>query len=288
MRRPRAASFVAAIALSATVLFSISGTPRDASAGACPSFGAPVLEGRVSDDRLNEISGVVAARAFPGMLWLEEDSGNAPWVYASTTDGTIRAAIEVTNGTNRDWEDMARAGGRLWVGDIGDNAQARSSIQVYWFAEPTSLTTDSVEANVLELTYPGGQAHNAEAMIVDGRSDRLFIFEKRSESPSRVFVADVSGLAGDAQRELREVAEVPLRYVTAADLSKRGIIVKNNSISLLFPWSGRGLVRTLRGGVSCPIELPNSESVAFSLDRQRMYTIPEGRDAEIHSIEVGW
>jgi len=271
------------------VVLTISIAPAATAGETCPTFGTPVLSARVSDERLNEISGAVASRRLPGLLWLEEDSGNAPWVYAaSPKTGEVRAAIEVQNATNRDWEDIARANGRLWVGDVGDNATARSEIQVYWFPEPRSLAPSAVTPNVLTLRYPGGIAHNAEAMIVDGRSDRLVIFEKRSEAPARVYVADVSGVRGDAQLDLREVAEVPMRYVTAADVTARGIIVKNNSISLLYPWEGRALVRTLRHGHSCPIELPNSEAVAFSLDGNQMYTIPEGRDAEVHRIAVQW
>jgi hypothetical protein len=268
--------------LAATVALAgtLPAAPR-AAAGACPDYASPVEAGRITDQRINEVSGLVRAR-FPGVLWFHEDSGNGPWLYATSPSGDLRASIEVLDATNRDWEDMARAMGRVWIGDIGDNAQVRTEIQVYWFPEPSSLETTTVSARLLTLRYPD------DAMVVDGRHRRLFVFEKQRSDPiTRVYAADLRGVRPGDALDLQLVARVPIQNVTAADVGHDGVILKNNSGGLLFPWSRTSVVRTLRRSTPCPVALPAGESVAFSASGHRIYTIPEGSDPPIEYAARG-
>lgn len=70
----------------------------------------------------------------------------------------------------------------------------------------------------------------------------------------------------------------------AADVGKDGVVIKNYSSALLFPWRSTRVIRTLRRSTPCPVALPASESVAFSLSGHRIYSIPEGRDPEISYV----
>lgn len=189
-----------------------------AGAGSCPGYDDPVESGRITDPRINEVSGLVAGRTAPRMLWFHEDSGNGPWLYAIEPSGELIASIEVLDATNRDWEDMARSNGRLWIGDIGDNARVRPEIQVYWFAEP-SPDADTVRADMVTLRYPD-DSHNAEAMIVDGK--RLFVVEKRMDPIAGVYVASLRDVDPGDVLGLRLVARVPLVTVTAAAIGPDG------------------------------------------------------------------
>jgi hypothetical protein len=255
-----------------------------AAAGECPEYAPPVESGRITEGAIGEVSGLSRSR-FQGILWFHEDSGNGPWLYATTPAGNLRASIEVTDAVNRDWEDMARSMGRVWLGDIGDNARIRPEIQVYWFPEPSSLDTATVRARTLTLQYPDNP-HNAEAMVVDGRHGRLFVFEKqRSDSESRVYAADLEGVRAGDTVDLELVARVPIENITAADVGPDGVIVKNNSGGVLFTWSTRSVARTLRDGRRCSVQLPAGESVAFSTSGHRIYTIPEGSDPPIEYAE---
>jgi hypothetical protein len=255
-------------------------------AARCPSYAPPVRSGRVNDDRINEASGLVGARGFHRTYWLHEDSGNGAWVYAVSTRGRIRSAIDVRDAINRDWEDIARGMGRIWIGDIGANALNRHFVRVYWFAEPTSLSTRHVRANVIVLRYPDGESHNAEAMIVDTRSRRLFVFEKQTATRrSGVFGAGVRGVRSGDHVRLRRVARVPMQNITAADIGAPGIVVKNNGGGLLFPWAGRRVGSTLRRHRPCGVDLPSGEAVAFSGSGARIYTVPEGSTPPIDYVE---
>jgi len=271
------------VAVFSTVLV---GRAPAASAGRCRHYDAPVVSGHVGDDRIDEASGLVATGPFEKTFWLEEDSGNGAWVYATSASGTIRDAISVRNAINYDWEDIARAMHRVWIGDIGANALDRDVIRVYWFKEPTSLSTHHVRAKVMILRYPNDVSHNAEAMIVDGRSKRLFIFEKqRTASMSRVFGASIRGVSSGDSLRLRRVARVPMQNITAADLGRSGIVIKNYGGGLLFRWKGGRVSSTLRQDHACPVGLPEGEAVAFSKSGGRLYTVPEGSNPPIEHAD---
>ena len=100
------------------------------SAGAVPSYPA-----------LSEVSGVVASRQRSDLLWMHNDSGGEPILYAVGTDGAQRGRYSVP-GDAIDWEDLALAacpdgvGECIWVGDIGDNRRARTSVNILVVPEP--------------------------------------------------------------------------------------------------------------------------------------------------------
>ena len=268
-----------AVAVITTALWAV----PEASAGACPTYTEPIESGHITEGQIGEVSGLSRSR-FRGVLWFQEDSGNGPWLYATTPRGDLRATIEVGDAFNRDWEAIARASGRLWIGDIGDNARVRADIQIYWFPEPSKLGNRTVNARILTLRYPD-MSHNAEGMVVDGHRDRLFVFEKqRGESTSRVYAVDTDGIHNGDERELQLVTRVPIENITAADAGRDGVVLKNNSGGLLFPWASRSVVQTLRDSDPCPVALPAGESVAFSRGR-RIYTVPEGSDPEIEYVQ---
>jgi len=279
-RRSRVLLATALLAGSMIVL-----APSPAYAGRCPSFTSPVRSGTITDNAINEASGIVATGPFKKTFWLEEDSGNGEWLYAVSTRGRIRATIAVRNASNWDWEDIARASHRVWLGDIGANQLSREFIRVYWFKEPRSLSTDHVDAKVAILRYPGNVSHNAEAMLVSGSSRRVFIFEKQtSTSSSRVFGASLRNIHSGDNVRLKLVARVPMQNITAADLGRSGIVVKNYSSGLFFPWRQHRVIPTLEQASPCAVSLPSGEAVAFSKAGGRLYTVGEGSNPPIEYV----
>ena len=96
-------------------------------------------------------------------LGATNDSGDAPRVVAVTAAGAFRAEYAVQGAAAVDWEDIAVApcpgSGRscVVVADVGDNAVARSSVQLYRFEEPaTPEATGTVTATRFRLRYPMG------------------------------------------------------------------------------------------------------------------------------------
>src|SRR5689334_7818467 len=97
-----------------------------ASVSAQPVEVAPgVLQlGTIQSSAVSESSGLVASRRNRGFFWTHND-GSANAIYAMTADGTVTNAIEINNAQLTDWEDIAAAGSRLYIADIGNNDHNR-------------------------------------------------------------------------------------------------------------------------------------------------------------------
>ena len=71
----------------AVVAPAVAGVPVQASAPEeCDGMGPGEEVGTVADPAVVELSGIVASRAHPGVLWVHNDSGGAPAVYALLVD----------------------------------------------------------------------------------------------------------------------------------------------------------------------------------------------------------
>ena len=156
-------------------------------------YGPPATIATLKDKSISESSGLAASRLTPGAYWTHNDSGDGPFIYAFDTGGDSRGVFRVTSAQARDWEDMATGpgpqGGKsyLYIGDIGDNNEARSEIVVYRLPEP-ALTTATRKftktrpgttepAEAIRLRYPDG-AHDAEALLVHPISGQIYIITK--------------------------------------------------------------------------------------------------------------
>lgn len=148
-----------------------------------------VQTGEFASRRLKESSGVAVSRAHPGILWTHNDSGDGPYLYATDLRGSDLGFLLIPGGEATDWEDMAlgpcpiRVGSCVYIGDTGDNAEARPSVTVYAVPEPDppsgpgdTLRTTAAPA-VLRLRYPDG-AHDVEAIYVSPRDSALYFVSK--------------------------------------------------------------------------------------------------------------
>src|SRR3546814_21126290 len=81
------------------------------------------------DARLDEISGLAASQAHEGVLWMLDDGGNDPQLFAISTRGGLQATFQVAGVAKTDWEDIAafELDGRrsLLVADTGDHGGLR-------------------------------------------------------------------------------------------------------------------------------------------------------------------
>jgi hypothetical protein len=241
------------------------------------------VTGHVSDASITELSGLVRGRSRPGALWAHEDSGSAPVIHALASDGRVLARVPVTGAHETDWEDIAAGPGPLlYVGDIGDNGESRSSIAVYRFPEPGLDGRPTAPAQRLALRYPD-RPHDAEALLVDPAREELIVVTK-ALGGGRAYVASARAPAGEAT--LRAGPGIPLALVTAGDVSADGRVVALRSYTRVAIWRRRGrepLTTTLRRAPCVsPTSLQGEEQgEALALDRHGMsfVTVPEGRSA---------
>ncbi|WP_298416923.1 hypothetical protein [uncultured Kordia sp.] len=107
---------------------------------------------KLSSD-LKEVSGV---EHFPNseLLWMINDSGNDPKVFALNTKGKIQSTLYI-DGKNRDWEDLTTDNkGNLYVGDFGNNANDRKNLKVYVFSVNNLDHKKNIEPKVIKFSFP--------------------------------------------------------------------------------------------------------------------------------------
>lgn len=172
---------------------------------ATPAMAADDVVCRFSDPRFTEISGMAPSIRHPDVLWIHNDSGGGPRLFAvdSTTCETL-ATVTVKGARARDFE--AIASGRdgngkpvLWLGDIGDNLDSWDSVEVLAIREPKRLRSRSVSAEAFSFTY-ADRPHNAEALLAAPSRGRLWVVTKqlahgslyRLPSPLRAGVVNVA------------------------------------------------------------------------------------------------
>lgn len=169
-----------------------------------------VLQATFQSPRVVESSGVAVSRAFPGVLWTHNDSGDRPHLYATDLQGRDKGWLLVPGANAVDWEDMAlgpcpvlylvrpaaltqRGTSCVYIGDTGDNRETRPWVTVYAIPEPRppqgpgdTLRTTGAWSE-LRIRYPDG-AHDVEAIYVSPRDTALFLVSKGSMRGSAIRV----------------------------------------------------------------------------------------------------
>src|SRR3546814_483495 len=149
------------------------------------------LSGMLLDARLDEISGLAASQAHEGVLWMLDDGGNDPQLFAISTRGGLQATFQVAGVAKTDWEDIAafELDGRryLLVADTGDNGGLRRSLQLHVIEEPASLDEVAQHAPLepawsIAFRWPDG-ARDCEAVAVDARRGEVLLISKKRTPP---------------------------------------------------------------------------------------------------------
>ena len=224
---------------------------------------------------------MAASRTHPGVLWVVNDSGNAPTIHALALDGTLVASIPV-DGENIDWEDLALGpgpgGDHLYVADIGDNRFRRESVTILRLREPDPLDPPGIAVpDRLEVTYPDGPA-DAEAVVVEPDGDVLVI-SKVVLGEGTVYRVPASAWAEGAVRAtaVGTVDVGLLGLVTAADASVDGTLVAVRTYTDVFLFSGSDPVDALVSGDRCAAPTPSErQGEAITVLGEGFVTVGEG------------
>lgn len=101
---------------------------------------APRTVGKVTDPALRELSGLVRSAHDPEHFWAHGDSGNPSALFLINSQGEVARRVDVA-APNLDWEDIATdRHGRLYVGDVGNNAGILPVRFIYVLDEPRAAT----------------------------------------------------------------------------------------------------------------------------------------------------
>jgi len=201
-------------------------------ADTCPEYGPAETTGQVRIAGLEESSGVAASRVRPGVFFTHDDGGPAQ-IRAFRTGGQALESIDIQGADNVDWEDIAAApcpdkGECLYIGDIGDNDENRSTVVVYVVREPEEGDDKARVREQLVAQYPDGP-HDAEALLVHPCTGRVHIVTKDDDGASTVFRFPALSEIGKEVVTLEKVASLTIdgpiaeaRRVTGGDYDLDG------------------------------------------------------------------
>lgn len=264
---------------------------------------SPIDVGRVDDKKLDEVSGCVASRINPGVLWIHND-GDVKSISAVRTNGETVARLALPFPTD-DVEDIAifsqpgSRPGMLYLADVGDNKRKRSQIQILRVPEPVlevdaSNAPISLSATVVEvmlLQYPDRQ-HDAETLLVDPVDGGVYVVSKDKEAAEMYWIElDDHGIP---MPTLRHVLTLDVDRVSAGDISPDGseIVLRKEDRGWLWRRPPEtSLAKTLARE---PEEIPvrtdsqddNGEAIGFTADGSGYWTISEGKKATISLFQL--
>lgn len=264
------------------------------------------LSGLILDPKLDEISGLAASHVHPDTLWVHNDGGNAPMLYAIGKRGGTLARFRVTGVVNTDWEDIAAfdLDGRhyLLIADVGDNGALRHSAQLHVIEEPATLTDGTLTpAWSIVFRWPDGP-RDCEAVAVDATHGQVLLISKRQRPPELfalplrhahgVQVARRIGtLAGIPARDAAELRDNPraarIRHqVTAADLAPDGRQLAVLTYAELLVYTRRGDESWAQAVAGTPTVnplpwLPQAEALGWAPGGQALYATGEAMPAPL-------
>ncbi|MBC7804931.1 MAG: hypothetical protein H7145_02155 [Akkermansiaceae bacterium] len=161
-----------------------------------PPKGTPLVPvAQVKHPPIDEMSGIVKSQRYSNTYWVHNDSGDVPRLFACRADGSLIVpawlsgsffgdtpvegkqaypGVGVSLAANYDWEDIAIDGDTLYVGDVGNNGNARRDLGVYVIPEPNPAEVGGTRIlKWLPVAYPDQQAfppatwhYDCEALFV--------------------------------------------------------------------------------------------------------------------------
>lgn len=263
-------------------------------------FTAGVRTGRIDSTRLREVSGLAVSRRNEDVIWVHNDSGDGPLIYAVNPKGKVLAAFSVTGARAVDWEDIAIGPGPepnedyLYIADTGDNRARRSSVVIYRVREPIvdpnarAANGRTLPADAIQVIWPDGPK-DVEAIFVDPLTRDIYLISKRELFSHLYCLRYPQSLK--AINQAKPLMVLPLGLVTAADISCDGTLVVVRTMIHAYLWRkepDQPVSAAFRGRAwRLPLQ-PEPQGEAIGLDRkgQAYYTISEGQSPAVYRFEL--
>jgi hypothetical protein len=274
---------------------------------ALPAWGAsgvPTQLFTFQDPQITESSGIVASSRRNDIVFTHNDSGDTARFFAVDTHGCTIGVFTAPEVQATDWEDIARGpGASLWLGDLGDNNAERAEIAVHRFDEPTvGASTDGKgcapappERTLAPTTYRmhfDDGAHDAETLLVDPHTSRVFVITK-SLSGGALYAA-ANPLRTDDVNVLRKIADVGApTFATGGEISPDGkrVAIRNYSEIYIRSIPDGNLAAAFASGspilrLDAPDRGKQGEGLGFTRVSDGLLTSAEGAGAPVFLIPL--
>ena len=265
---------------------------------------APVQVGTLEDPALVEVSGVVASRSQPGVLWVHNDSGDSARIFAIDRQGRRLGEFTISGVAAEDWEDIAIVAGNdgardtIVVADFGDFNGARPTVDLVFVPEPTIPVDPAApvavdDASTVAYRYDDGP-HEAETLLADPRSGVMYVVTKEFVDAPQVFRVGAAPAAGSTDpgvfERIGELDLGPARLVTGGDVSPDGSAIALRTYTDVFVFSRDGDdLGAAFAGEPCAAVAPRErqgEAIAFLANGSGYITIGEDPGAPVWEVAI--
>jgi len=259
-----------------------------------------VTVGNLANPKITEASGLASSRLYPEVLWVINDGGNDPLLYAVGIDGADLGTFRVEDADNYDWEALAsfelQDTAYLLIADVGDNRAQRETSTLYVVEEPAitkiGLSIDTVVRIQwrIRFTYEDGP-RDCEAVAVDAVRRRVLLMSKRGLEPM-LYELPLLPTEDDSIAIAHRLAVIPhFKIPTAMDLSPDGlsaVVLTYKSAYLFFreqneDWSNAFKKQPQRLRF---LKLQQQEAVGFGFYGESVYITSEKVPAPLVRIDL--
>ncbi|MDG4829747.1 hypothetical protein O7627_10585 [Solwaraspora sp. WMMD1047] len=273
--------------------------------GASPALAAGKKVCTVTDERLIELSGMIATESGYIVINDSSDSEAGERVFLLDKKCAVTEAVRYGGNGPRDPEDLALSadGKTVWIADTGDNVtstERRTSV-VLW-----SMPVNGSSRPVLHrLTYPGGKPHDVEALLM-GDDGTPYLITK-STGAAEIYRPTAALKKNNAEGvPMEKAGELTLPKTTTANTfgptgrvtitgaarSPDGARIALRTYADAFEWDlvDGDIVKTLTTGEPRATALadPFGEAIAYTPDGKTFLTVSDvgslGEDATVEIL----
>ena len=178
--------------------------------------------GKLSSE-VNESSGLAKGN-HANSFWTQNDSGGKAELYEIDSRGKLLSTKKIDGAVNKDWEDLASDNqGTIYVGDFGNNANTRRSLEIYKVSlleEKTEKITFNYARQVKFPPEPENLNYDCEAFFY--HQEHLYLFSKnRSKTNHEVMIYQLPSIPGNYALQPQDSISIETQ-VTSADISPDG------------------------------------------------------------------
>ncbi|MEV6487253.1 hypothetical protein AB0M20_01250 [Actinoplanes sp. NPDC051633] len=262
---------------------------EDAGAGAAQAqAGKKVC--KVSDERLDELSGIVAVD--DGFIVINDSTLKASHkrVFFLDNKCNVDKTVSFSGSGPRDTEDMVLSpdGETLWIADIGDNKKDRETIALW------SMPVDgSDRPELFRMRYPDG-GHDAEALLLNGDGTPIIVTKEIGRAATLYTPTAKLKKNSDAGVALKKAGEVTVPPSNTAGNSVSRLFKGTIDGGAVAPGTTKVVLRTYLDALEWPVTggdvlaalkatprvtpLPNEplgEAITYSPDGKYFYTVSD-------------
>lgn len=258
-------------------------------------YAEPRQVSELSDERINEASGIARSNITAGNFWVHNDSGDGPNLFLINMKGETIVSGPVEGAKARDWEDIAsfqlRGNSYLLVADVGDNPEKRKKYQLYLLKEPVPDEKGEISVpfkleNKIIFKYEDG-SHNCESIAVDTSFKKIYLVSKKSEDECKVYELPLSFEEEKEVITAIAIADLKIPTAVAMDISGDGrravILSKKHAYEFTRSPDESWAEAFARepGKVKVP-EQKQGEAVCYGMDGKTLYFVSE------HAFQPLW